>query len=288
MDLSLHMRQAIDEARVSLREGNCGFGAVIVKDDHQIAKSHDTEKTAKDATAHAEITAIRTASAKLGRDLSGCIMVTTHEPCPMCSTAALWSGISELAYGFSIEEAIGRQRRRINITCKEIYERAGQGIIIHQGILNSECAVLYDNTVRDNIELLRDADQNKLEKLAQELTEKRLKWFSVNRTAFETDRENVVDIAYQLFLCKLEIGVADAPVVRRNENSLVLHSQNFCPTLEACKILNLDTRFVCRHLTEKPTTELLQLIHPKLQFTRNYERLRPHTPFCEEMIILNV
>jgi tRNA(Arg) A34 adenosine deaminase TadA len=38
MDLSPHMRQAIDEARVSLREGNCGFGAVIVKDGHQIAK----------------------------------------------------------------------------------------------------------------------------------------------------------------------------------------------------------------------------------------------------------
>jgi hypothetical protein len=53
-----------------------------------------------------------------------------------------------------------------------------------------------------------------------------------------------------------------------------------------CKILNLDTRFVCRHLTEKPTTGLLRQIHPELRFTRNYKKLRPHPPYCEEMIIL--
>jgi tRNA(Arg) A34 adenosine deaminase TadA len=281
------MRLAIDQAKISLREGNCGFGAAIIKDGQLIAKARDTEKTAHDATAHAEIEAIRTASAKLGRDLSGCILVSTHEPCPMCSTAALWSGISELAYGFSIKEAISRKRRRINITCKEIYERAGQEIILHQGILKAECSVLYDNAVRDNIELLRDADQNKLEKLAEELSEKRLKWFSVNHTAFETDCDNLIDTAYQLFLYKLDIGAEDAPIVGRDASSLVLHSTNFCPTLEACNILDIDTRFVCRHLTEKPTTDLLRQIHPKLRFTRNYERLRPYTPYCEEMIILD-
>lgn len=58
------MRLAIDEARMSLREGNCGFGAVIVKDDRLVAKARDAEKTDADPTAHAEITAIRMASAK--------------------------------------------------------------------------------------------------------------------------------------------------------------------------------------------------------------------------------
>ena len=72
-----------------------------------------------------------------------------------------------------------------------------------------------------------------------------------------------------------------------DEASLVLRSSNFCPTLEACRILDLDTRFVCRHLTEKPTTDLLRQIHPKLRFTRNYESLRPNAPYCEEMIILD-
>jgi hypothetical protein len=40
-------------------------------------------------------------------------------------------------------------------------------------------------------------------------------------------------------------------------------------------------------LSEIPTTELLRQLHPKLRFTRNYEKLRPHTPYCEEMIILD-
>ena len=83
------MRLAIEEAKISLREGNCGFGSVIVKDGELIAKVHDTEKTEADPTAHAEMTAIRAASARLGKDLSGCIIISTHEPCRMCSTAVL-------------------------------------------------------------------------------------------------------------------------------------------------------------------------------------------------------
>jgi len=281
------MRLAIDEATVSLREGNCGFGTVIVKDGQLIAKSHDTEKTAKDATAHAEMSAIRSAATKLGRNLSGCILVSTHEPCPMCSAAMMWAGISELVYGCSIEEASAQGRKRINLPCKEIYARAGKELIVYRELLNAECAVLYDKKVREDIGQLRNADQSKLETLAQELSVKRLKWFSENRPIFEPDSGDILEYAYQAFLCKLGITAKDAPVVFRDKSCLVLHSQNFCPTLEACKILNLDTRFVCRHLTENPTTELLRQIHPRLRFTRNHERLRPHTPYCEEIIILD-
>ena len=46
VDLAPYMRLAIDQARMSLREGNCGFGAVIVKDDRLIARARDAEKTA--------------------------------------------------------------------------------------------------------------------------------------------------------------------------------------------------------------------------------------------------
>ena len=66
---------AIEEAKISLREGNCGFGAVIAKNNELIAKAHDTEKTLGDSSAHAEMTVIRSASAKLGRDLSGCVLI---------------------------------------------------------------------------------------------------------------------------------------------------------------------------------------------------------------------
>ncbi len=141
--------------------------------------------------------------------------------------------------------------------------------------------------VRDEIARLRGSDKNRLEELAQELLARRLDWYFKNQSLLNTGIEDVLYSAYQLFLNKLEIAADDAPIVSRNGNKLVLQSKNFCPTLEACKILNLDTRFVCRHLSEMPTTELLRHLHPQLSFTRNYDKLRPYTPYCEEMIILD-
>jgi tRNA(Arg) A34 adenosine deaminase TadA len=281
------MRKAIEEARISLGEGNSGFGAVVLMEDSLIARARDAEKTDRDPTAHAEITAIRMAAAKLGRDLSGCILVATHEPCPMCAAAALWSGISEIAYGFSIKEAIRQHRKRIDISCREIFKRAGKQLLVHHGVLHSECSVLYDAAVRDEIDRLRGSDRARLEGLADALSASRLKWYSDNQSHLNIDGQDVINSAYQLFTAKLGISEKDAPVISRDDKKLILHSRNFCPTLEACKILNLDTRFVCRHLTEKPTTDLLRRLHPKLRFTRNYDRLRPYAPYCEEMIILD-
>jgi hypothetical protein len=159
--------------------------------------------------------------------------------------------------------------------------------MIHPDVLERECALLYNKTVRDQVDQLRDADQNKLEALARQLSAQRLQWFADNRSSFKGDRWNIIDGAYEVFLKKLGITAAEASVVHRDDAGLVLHSINFCPTLEACNILDLDTRFVCRYLTEKPTTDLLRQIHPKLRFARNYEKLRPHTPYCEEMILLD-
>ena len=110
----IFMLLAIEEAMMSLREGNCGFGAVIAKNNELIAKAHDTERTNGDSTAHAEMTVIRSASDKLGRDLSGCVLIATHEPCPMCATAVIWSGITEIAFGYSIKDAIKQGRKRID------------------------------------------------------------------------------------------------------------------------------------------------------------------------------
>ena len=147
--------------------------------------------------------------------------------------------------------------------------------------------MLYGGAVRDEIDRLRGADRAKLEALAKALSARRSNWFSEHQSHLNTDSNNVIESAYHLFTTRLCISKEDAPVIRKDKRKLILHSRNFCPTLEACKILKLDTRFVCRHLTEKPTTDLLRRLHPKLRFTRNYEKLRPHSPYCEEMIILD-
>jgi hypothetical protein len=48
----------------------------------------------------------------------------------------------------------------------------------------------------------------------------------------------------------------------------------------------LDTRYVCKHLNDDATNRLIQLIDPRLRFSRNYDVLRPYAPYCEEMITL--
>ncbi len=143
----------------------------------------------------------------------------------------------------------------------------------------------YIQRIKKEVDLLRNANPARLSQLSTQLQRKRLDWFTRQNIRLESG--NILDQAYQLFLNKLGIEADQAPIVGRSEDKLVVHSKNFCPTLEACKILGLDTRDICRQLTEAPTQVLLQQLDPRLRFTRNYEQLRPHTPYCEEMILLD-
>lgn len=274
---------AINEAKKSLQEGNSGFGAVIIKDNVLVSKAHDTDNTSKDPTAHAEINVIRHASVQLDSDFSNCMLVSTHEPCPMCSTAIVWAGLKQIAFGYSIKDSLAQGRRRINLTCSELFKRAGASIEIITDVKKEECSLLYNNQVRKSIKQLRNVDSKELSHLADKLRNKRINWFKNQN--IQCDNDDVLDTAYQLFLTKLGISAEEAPIVDKQDNKLVIHSKNFCPTLEACKILGLDTRDVCRQLNEEPTQALLQQLHPNLRFKRNYDSLRPFKPYCEEMII---
>lgn len=283
------MRFAIEEAKLSLREGNNGFGSIIVKDGSIIASAHDKEDTDKDSTSHAEINAIREASKILGKKLSGCILVSTHEPCPMCASAIVWSGITEVAYGYSITEAISQGRNRIDLSCKDIFSKAGFHIKLYEGILKNECSVLYQKTVRKEIEHLKNADDRILSELNQDSICRRIKWFEENESSFDFITEDPVDSGYRLLLARFGITQVEAPIIKKSEKEIVFHSMNFCPTLEACKILGLDTRYVCRRLNEISTDTLLKQLDSRLKFSRNYEKLRPYEEYCEEMIsFLNV
>ena len=274
---------AIEEAKISLREGNSGFGVVIIKNNVLISKAHDTDKTSKDPTSHAEINAIRLASDKLKGDFSDCMLISTHEPCPMCSTALIWARIKQIAFGFSIENSINQGRKRINLSCNELFNRAGVSIEIFADVKKEECGLLYNNQVRKCIKQLRNVDSAKLSILAQNLRDKRIEWFKKQNIKYIDDP---LKAAYQLFLTKLGINSAEAPIVQKQRKKLVIHSNNFCPTLEACNILGLDTREICKQLNEEPTEALLQQLNPSLRFKRNYNSLRPFKPYCEEIILL--
>lgn len=101
-----YMTEAISEALDGISKGHGGpFGCVIVKDGEIIGRGHNRVLVDNDSTAHGEIVAIRNAESQLGSyDLSGCILYTTGEPCPMCLYAILWANIEHVYYGCTIED----------------------------------------------------------------------------------------------------------------------------------------------------------------------------------------
>ena len=101
------MRRAISLASQNVREGLGGpFGSVVVKDGEIIGEGTNRVTSSCDPTAHAEMLAIRAASAKLKNfDLSGCELYTSCEPCPMCLSAVYWARIERMFYGNTIVEA---------------------------------------------------------------------------------------------------------------------------------------------------------------------------------------
>jgi len=103
------MEKAIEQSKYNLKndyQAGGPFGAVIVKDGKIISEAHNTVVESCDATAHAEINAIRSASKKLKtHDLEGCILYTSAEPCPMCLSAIIWANIKEVYYANTSDDA---------------------------------------------------------------------------------------------------------------------------------------------------------------------------------------
>ncbi|MGN0237086.1 MAG: nucleoside deaminase [Lepagella sp.] len=94
------MRKAIDLSKENVANGGGPFGAVIARDGEIIATGVNRVTSNHDATAHAEVSAIRNACAKLGtHDLSGCEIYSSCEPCPMCLGAIYWAHLDRLYYG---------------------------------------------------------------------------------------------------------------------------------------------------------------------------------------------
>ncbi len=93
------MNEAIQMSQESVKNGGGPFGAVIVKNDKIIAKASNNVTQENDPTAHAEVTAIRSAAKKLNTfNLSGCEIYTSCEPCPMCLGAIYWARLDKIYF----------------------------------------------------------------------------------------------------------------------------------------------------------------------------------------------
>lgn len=100
------MREAIRLSVRNVDEGGGPFGAVIAKDGEIVATGVNRVTADHDPTSHAEVNAIRAASARLGTfDLSGCEIYTSCEPCPMCLGAIYWAHLDMMFYGNTKQDA---------------------------------------------------------------------------------------------------------------------------------------------------------------------------------------
>lgn len=93
------MRKAIELSKDNIENGGGPFGAVIAKDGKIIATGVNRVTASCDPTAHAEVSAIRSAANQLGTfDLSGYDIYTSCEPCPMCLGAIYWARLDKMYY----------------------------------------------------------------------------------------------------------------------------------------------------------------------------------------------
>ncbi len=145
LDVEGAMREAIAEARAARAEGNKGYGAMAFMGDTVLSKARDTAVTSGDPSLHAEHTAILEALKSRGSpDLTGALLISTCEPCPMCMGLAIWSGVTTIMYGSSISDTAAMGRTRIQVGAKEIADRSPRVLDVVGGVLRTECDTLYD------------------------------------------------------------------------------------------------------------------------------------------------
>jgi len=146
------MKIAIEEAKKSAKKGNYALGCVIVKDEKIIAKGMNKTKTKCDPTLHGEIDAIRNACKKLNSHyLQGCILYTTLEPCPMCTSAAIWAKMKGIVFGAFKEDAQKNSGkdfswRQIDISSKEIIAKGKPKLNLIEGFMREDCLNLFNLT----------------------------------------------------------------------------------------------------------------------------------------------
>jgi tRNA(adenine34) deaminase len=128
------MKEALKEARKAFDEDEIPVGAVVVCNNHIVARAHNQTEKLNDVTAHAEMLAFTAAEEHIGsKYLKECTLYVTLEPCVMCAGAAFWTQLGELVYG------VADEKRGYNLI---------PGSLLHPmtrvtgGIMQDECGAL--------------------------------------------------------------------------------------------------------------------------------------------------
>lgn len=149
-----YMKMAKDQAEKGMKSNEGGpFGAVITdKDGNIISVANNQVLKNNDPTAHAEVQAIREACKKLNtHDLSGYILYTSCEPCPMCLSAIIWANIKEVYYACTRKDA-GEIGFRDDVIY-EFLETNNKSLLDEKQIDREDCIHLFNEYKKLNGEI---------------------------------------------------------------------------------------------------------------------------------------
>ncbi len=135
-DIEKYIKLAQNEAEKAIASGNAPFGCLAVdKEGNIIAKSYNTVDSNCDPTAHAEINLLRKMAKRLKTvKFDGIKVFINSEPCSMCASAMIRSGIKEIYYGCSQEK-----KQSLFIPLVDVAKRANKKVIIKSGFLAQDC-----------------------------------------------------------------------------------------------------------------------------------------------------
>ena len=136
------IREALELARQASKRGEVPVGAVIVREGMVLSRSHNARESTKDATAHAEVLAIRSASRCAGDwRLTDATLYVTLEPCPMCAGAIVLARIPRVVYAAS-EPKFGAAGSVFNILQEA---RLNHRVDVVKGVLGEESRALLQS-----------------------------------------------------------------------------------------------------------------------------------------------
>lgn len=157
-----YMKEALKQAKRAYALGEVPIGCVIVYHDKIIGRGYNRRNTDKSTLSHAEISAIRRASKKMGDwRLEGCTLYVTLEPCQMCAGAIVQARITEVVMG-SMNPKAGCGGSVLNLL--EMPEFNHQ-VAVTRGIEEEACSALLTKFFKE----LRE--KNKAKKLAKKQAE---------------------------------------------------------------------------------------------------------------------
>lgn len=145
MNREKYMAEALKLAREAYAEGEVPVGCVIADSEGRIiGRGRNRREESGDATAHAEVEAIRQACAALGDwRLDSCTIYVTLEPCPMCAGAIINARVGTVVFG---------ARERLSGSCGSVIDLFSEGYghrpAVYAGVLGDDCAAILQDFFR--------------------------------------------------------------------------------------------------------------------------------------------